>query len=322
MAGCPKCGGIDFVRANPHKAAVVYPNGFTTFHELREGETLNLPEKWFTKEFDELPPSYFAALPHPDGVTPSKSVAALGAAAPGTVDIYRVVVRRYSMDPAQPKVPVPICTYNQIAELRFPNDEAGARAALPGMRTKWENPPLTLVALVVTTQSLTTGAQAADVVLYESVPRYPEGPCVTPSSLIQSSSSSMGNPASENCIAKGGKVEIVTDKSGGQSGYCVFPNGARYEEWALFRGEVGPGTQPATSGPSAGAIVAGSLAVAAAGGVVYMAMRSNKRRAVVREHRPRRKPRPRRRPKYAQRVGWHWDGWQWRGPHGERRRRI
>lgn len=71
MAGCPKCGGIDFVRANPHKEAVTYPNGFTTFKNLRVGEKLNLPDKWFSKEFDERPKKYFAALPAVDGKTPS-----------------------------------------------------------------------------------------------------------------------------------------------------------------------------------------------------------------------------------------------------------
>jgi hypothetical protein len=84
MAGCPKCGGIDFVRANPHKESVVYPNGFTTFREIRVGEKLILPEKWFSKEFDELPPAYFSSLPHPDGVTPSK----LGLAAAGILGDY------------------------------------------------------------------------------------------------------------------------------------------------------------------------------------------------------------------------------------------
>ena len=69
MAGCPKCGGIDFVRANPHKAATVHPNGYTSFVELRVGERLALPEKWFNGDLDKLPPAYFAALPHPDGVT-------------------------------------------------------------------------------------------------------------------------------------------------------------------------------------------------------------------------------------------------------------
>lgn len=79
-AGCPKCSK-DLIAANPHKAAVVYPNGYVSFKELREGETLNLPAKWASKEFDELPPAYFKALPHPDGVTPST----LGDAAAGVL---------------------------------------------------------------------------------------------------------------------------------------------------------------------------------------------------------------------------------------------
>jgi hypothetical protein len=65
-AGCPKCAR-DLVAAHPHKPTVTLPNGYTTFKTLRAGEVLNLPDKWFTKEFDELPPSYFAALPHPSG---------------------------------------------------------------------------------------------------------------------------------------------------------------------------------------------------------------------------------------------------------------
>jgi hypothetical protein len=72
--GCPKCA-VDLVRANPHKETVTHPNGFVTFKELHVGEQLNLPDKWWTKEFDELPPAYFAALPHPDGVTLPKSTA-------------------------------------------------------------------------------------------------------------------------------------------------------------------------------------------------------------------------------------------------------
>jgi hypothetical protein len=74
MAGCPKCGGIDFVRANPHKEFVVHPNGFTTFKEIRVGERLNLPEKWFDGTMDRLPKSYFESLPYADGVTPGKGV--------------------------------------------------------------------------------------------------------------------------------------------------------------------------------------------------------------------------------------------------------
>jgi hypothetical protein len=79
-AGCPKCAR-DLIAANPHKAARTFPNGYVTFESLQEGERLNLPDKWTSKEFDELPPAYFKALPHPDGVTPST----LGDAAAGVL---------------------------------------------------------------------------------------------------------------------------------------------------------------------------------------------------------------------------------------------
>jgi hypothetical protein len=49
---------------------VVHPNGFVTFKELRAGERLELPEKWFDGSMDDLPSSYYAALPYADGVTP------------------------------------------------------------------------------------------------------------------------------------------------------------------------------------------------------------------------------------------------------------
>jgi len=75
-AGCPKCAR-DLIGVNAHKQTRTYPNGFVTFTELRAGEKINLPDKWWSKEFDELPPSYFAALPYADGVTPGKG--ALGA---------------------------------------------------------------------------------------------------------------------------------------------------------------------------------------------------------------------------------------------------
>ena len=72
MAGCPKCT-IDLIHANSHKPIIKHPNGFLSFQDLRVGETLWLPDKWFSGELDELPPEYFAALPHPDGVTLTKA---------------------------------------------------------------------------------------------------------------------------------------------------------------------------------------------------------------------------------------------------------
>jgi hypothetical protein len=66
QAGCPKCA-IDLVVANPHKPAVRYPNGFVTFRELRVGERLALPDKWFSGALDRLPRAYFESLPSADG---------------------------------------------------------------------------------------------------------------------------------------------------------------------------------------------------------------------------------------------------------------
>lgn len=82
-AGCPKCAR-DLIASNAHKAVVVHPNGFTTFRELRAGEKLRLPDKWFNGELDRRPPAYFAALPYADGVTPST----LGDAAAGVLGTF------------------------------------------------------------------------------------------------------------------------------------------------------------------------------------------------------------------------------------------
>ncbi len=45
---------------------------------------------------------------------------------------------------------------------------------------------------------------------------------------------SMANPASEFCVEKGGKVNIVDTKDG-QIGYCEFEDGTGIEEWEYFR---------------------------------------------------------------------------------------
>ena len=50
----------------------------------------------------------------------------------------------------------------------------------------------------------------------------------------------MPNPASENCVAQGGTLEIRQGE-GGEAGYCVFADGSECEEWALMRGECAPG---------------------------------------------------------------------------------
>jgi len=47
----------------------------------------------------------------------------------------------------------------------------------------------------------------------------------------------LANPASQNCVEKGGKLVIEQQPDGGQYGVCVFGDNRQCEEWALMRGE-------------------------------------------------------------------------------------
>lgn len=52
----------------------------------------------------------------------------------------------------------------------------------------------------------------------------------------------LANPASTNCVNNEGKVDIRTNTvTGGQIGFCVFPDKSECEEWALFRNECEKG---------------------------------------------------------------------------------
>jgi putative hemolysin len=44
------------------------------------------------------------------------------------------------------------------------------------------------------------------------------------------------NPASENCVASGGRLAIETAGDGGEYGVCLFEDNRQCEEWALLRG--------------------------------------------------------------------------------------
>ena len=50
----------------------------------------------------------------------------------------------------------------------------------------------------------------------------------------------LANPASQNCIAKGGNLEMRTNKNG-QYGVCLFEDNRQCEEWALMRGDCPEG---------------------------------------------------------------------------------
>jgi inhibitor of cysteine peptidase len=53
----------------------------------------------------------------------------------------------------------------------------------------------------------------------------------------QQNNTQMANPASVYCEQHNGTLEIRTDATGGQVGYCKFADGSECEEWAYYRGE-------------------------------------------------------------------------------------
>jgi len=45
------------------------------------------------------------------------------------------------------------------------------------------------------------------------------------------------NPASQNCVDKGGTLQIEKRGDGGEYGICFFTDNRQCEEWALLRGD-------------------------------------------------------------------------------------
>jgi putative hemolysin len=60
---------------------------------------------------------------------------------------------------------------------------------------------------------------------------------VTNTSATTSITTQLANPASENCIQKGGSLQMQTKEDGSQYGLCYFDDARACEEWAMFRGE-------------------------------------------------------------------------------------
>lgn len=56
------------------------------------------------------------------------------------------------------------------------------------------------------------------------------------SSMKPNQKAALANPASEYCVKKGGKIEIVKEAAG-EKGMCHLPDGSVIEEWALFRSD-------------------------------------------------------------------------------------
>lgn len=54
------------------------------------------------------------------------------------------------------------------------------------------------------------------------------------SSVESGQTAAIANPASEHCVKKGGRLEIVKEAAG-EKGMCHLPDGTVVEEWELFR---------------------------------------------------------------------------------------
>ena len=51
----------------------------------------------------------------------------------------------------------------------------------------------------------------------------------------------LANPASKNCAARGGKLAMEKNPKGGEYGVCVFADNLQCEEWAMLRGQCRTG---------------------------------------------------------------------------------
>ncbi len=61
--------------------------------------------------------------------------------------------------------------------------------------------------------------------------------CSAQPSGSQPSRAERPNPASQNCVAKGGALSILKTGSGGEYGLCTFADNLQCEEWAMLRGD-------------------------------------------------------------------------------------
>ena len=77
-----------------------------------------------------------------------------------------------------------------------------------------------------------TPAQQIYTITVDCATTAPAGP-----PAANTSPSGIANPASQNCLAQGGRLEIEIRGDGGQFGVCYFEDNHQCEEWAMMRGD-------------------------------------------------------------------------------------
>lgn len=71
-------------------------------------------------------------------------------------------------------------------------------------------------------------------------------PPVTNEPIVNEPVTEIANPASTNCVAKGGETVIQTRPDGAQYGLCMFQENRACEEWAMLRGDCPVGGMKTT----------------------------------------------------------------------------
>lgn len=65
----------------------------------------------------------------------------------------------------------------------------------------------------------------------------------SPADRVTEETPQIANPASQNCVDRGGELEIRENAEGGKYGVCKFEDGSECEEWEFFHGLCKPGEQ-------------------------------------------------------------------------------
>jgi uncharacterized protein len=108
--------------------------------------------------------------------------------------------------------------------------------------------------VVIAATSVACGTAITPSTSAQSTSAQPSGsqPATPAPAATVAEKSGIANPASTNCVDKGGKLDIVKGQAG-EIGMCILPDGTTCEEWALFRGECKPGDKQSqlTTDPAA-----------------------------------------------------------------------
>ena len=283
-AGCMKCSR-DLVHANPHKPTVTMPNGFVTFRDLRIGETLNLPDKWFNGELDMLPAAYFAALPYADGVTPG--VQGITPAMPSGLGDQAALASAQALVNAMPAMDDPTFSnavgntgtaIDQAVGEAYgsPNAQAAQAAQDVQIGTQWAwNRNADLAALIgggASSQGPGDSIQQAREDIFNAL-----NTALGNAQIALTALATPAAPPAPGPVVRPAPARPPSPRPG--------PIAVRCPAGTTWNGSACVAPQPPGGMSTAAVVGIGLLGAAAVGGVAYVAMRRRKSSGMRREHR-------------------------------------